>query len=606
MNVWSGKKLLLLPALLVLFLLWSTPVRATVELLDMNYDPYAEFKDATKSGVPIIQYFRLPYGGEITEFQIGNYHMNYDAWAHGAVNCESWGTDHQTTNSHYGGWFYWTLGTARTAEQNELCHFELTADSARYFDIVYDTGKELYAYAPEFCDGGNCVDQYMPFKIIGNLPATYCQDGTCNGSETCSSCQADCGVCGLDLTVYDWGYPYLWSLNSTVFQPGEQKKFIVTYDTCASYGDFDSATIFASLNGQLTGSSTYDMVGVPVVRPIHENIGAQECRGTLTYFSNTYLDNDTTASGTVKFYLKTYTATGTMITAVESNELTYNAQVSNSFIIDILNDPLFIDLGSLPYGVYTSTSTPLYFYYNFVGESPASTTVTLWDYRNATSTGYTLTGGFATSSNSSASISYPTPATSTNKMFRFIASRPGYANIMSDPFVVNWSFNPLITHDPIPFQMPVCRNPTWDISGVCSGVDTWDLLGQLTCSLRGGFGWAGVALFSPSCNSLDWIYTSYTDFKDSFPFNIFFDLTDSVDSAIISAQSSTSTAGGSFKIPFIRNTGTTSEYYMLSVMSSSSISNTIGSTNYNTFRVTLGYLWWIVVAGIVFLTIRKV
>lgn len=438
-----------------------------------------------------------------------------------------------------------------------------------------------------------------------NYQFTSCGDNICNGAETCATCAGDCGVCPLVVDVYNFGYPYLWSLNNTVFAQEEKKRFIVSWDTCSSWGEFDRAILYASLNGQLVGSSTYDIIGVDLVKPLSTFIGPQQCKGILTYFSDTYLNNDTTATGTVKFYLKTYTATGTVISTQVSNEISYTTKISQSFIIDIPNDPILVDLGSLPYGVYTSTSTPLYFYYNFVGENPASTTVTLWDFRNATSTGYTLTGGFSTTGNSSASISYPTPATSTNKIFRFIASRPGYPNIMSDTFIVDWSFNQLINQHYAPFVMPECKNPTWDISGVCEGVDTWDLIGQWTCSIRGGLGWAGIALFSPSCNSLDWVYDSYNDFKDSFPFNAFFDLTDSIDSAITTAKNSTSTAGGSFSIPFIRKTATSSEYYMLPVMSSTTISNTIGVTNYNGFRTTIGYIWWIIVAGIVFLIIWK-
>jgi hypothetical protein len=47
-------------------------------------------------------------------------------------------------------------------------------------DGVWDRG------AYEYCSGGNCIQA---------PPPPICGDGICNGSETCSSCPSDCGVC---------------------------------------------------------------------------------------------------------------------------------------------------------------------------------------------------------------------------------------------------------------------------------------------------------------------------------------------------------------------------------------------------------------------------
>jgi len=50
-------------------------------------------------------------------------------------------------------------------------------------------GDRLIDYpADPGCSSAEDRDEY-------NAPAAYCGDGSCNGAETCSNCQIDCGTC---------------------------------------------------------------------------------------------------------------------------------------------------------------------------------------------------------------------------------------------------------------------------------------------------------------------------------------------------------------------------------------------------------------------------
>lgn len=399
-------------------------------------------------------------------------------------------------------------------------------------------------------------------------------------------------------TVYTFGYPYLWSLNNSIFNKNETKKFIVSWNTCDIYGEFDHAKIFASLNGELIGQGgPYDYIGVEVIYP--ELIGPQKCSGIITYFSNPYLTLDTSDSGTIKFYLKTYDASNTVLSTAESNQLTYTTKTGTTFIDNLMENPLMIDLGSLPMGIQTATTTTLFFKYNFKGENSASTTVYLWDYVNATSTGYYTTGPFSSTGDSFWSITIPTPATSTSKLYRFLAVRPGYTYLQSEVFTVNWSFTP----GGVAGQ--TCSPPSYDFSHTCDDIEnaTSTLFGQLKCSIKFGLGVAGVALFSPSCDSLYSFQNNFNSFKESFPFNTFYEFIDTIDAAIDTSLATTT--GNTFSVPFIRKTATSSEYYAIPVISTSTYPKIIGQSNYNIIRLAEEYIYWILAAVLVYFIIIK-
>lgn len=138
---------------------------------------------------------------------------------------------------------------------------------------------------------------------------------------------------------------------------------------------------------------------------------------------------------------------------------------------------------------------------------------------------------------------------------------------------------------------------TFDISEntICSNIATSTFFGGVECGLKKVFAWAVY----PDEQSLGDFNISYSELKQSFPFNTFFDLTDTVKDAI----ASTTLSDSHFDIPFITATGT---YYMLPVVSSTSLLKLIGTQNNSLFRNTITWILWAGAAFIVFFTIKTI
>jgi hypothetical protein len=149
-----------------------------------------------------------------------------------------------------------------------------------------------------------------------------------------------------------------------------------------------------------------------------------------------------------------------------------------------------------------------------------------------------------------------------------------------------------------------CIDKPFDPTGLCHGMEVDDLLGQISCGGKYAITVSMYTLFNPSCSSLNYIQNGFSLLKKGFPFNAYFDLTDSINTAIENSKTATTTAIG---IPFIDiHSTSTNKYVILPLISSSSVSNAIGSDNKNLFRTSLGYLIWILTAAIVFFIITKI
>lgn len=127
------------------------------------------------------------------------------------------------------------------------------------------------------------------------------------------------------------------------------------------------------------------------------------------------------------------------------------------------------------------------------------------------------------------------------------------------------------------FEKPTCAQ-------TCAGIDTNTITGAIECGFRCLFVWG----FYPSNLSVQTFQTSNENLKDAFPFNAYFDLTD----AFIGTMASTSFASSTISMPMIRKHGTSTEFYMLPVLASTSMSNAIGSSNNTLFRNSLIYIVW--------------
>jgi hypothetical protein len=133
------------------------------------------------------------------------------------------------------------------------------------------------------------------------------------------------------------------------------------------------------------------------------------------------------------------------------------------------------------------------------------------------------------------------------------------------------------------------------VETVCDGIATSTIMGGIECGFKRVIYWA----FYPSNNALLSLQSSITNLKASFPFSAFFDLTDTIDTAI---ATSTTNMAGTIDMPFINGSG---DYIMLPVMASSSLSNLIGSTNATLFRNSLTWFLWACAGVLVFLTFKK-
>lgn len=158
----------------------------------------------------------------------------------------------------------------------------------------------------------------------------------------------------------------------------------------------------------------------------------------------------------------------------------------------------------------------------------------------------------------------------------------------------------IVEDDIIPYME--CDEPSYSIATICDGIAT-STVGDIMCGFKYAIVASGQFLFYPSCESINLISQSYNEFKHAFPFNTYFDLTTTINKAIDTSLATTTSQN--FSIPFIRKLATTSEIYMLPVLSSTTISNTIGVTNYATMKLTFGFIWWLLSALIVFFIVTK-
>lgn len=143
-----------------------------------------------------------------------------------------------------------------------------------------------------------------------------------------------------------------------------------------------------------------------------------------------------------------------------------------------------------------------------------------------------------------------------------------------------------------------CNIEIWsgipEYSGLCDGLSTSTISGNIECAFRH----LGQFLLMPDEKSFTDFNKTYEKIKTKFPFSAFFDLNNIIKNAIGTTTQET----GTFDIPMINNSG---QIYMLPVLSSSSLANAIGQTNANIFRQTIIYFFWILIAIIIFFTLRK-
>jgi hypothetical protein len=140
---------------------------------------------------------------------------------------------------------------------------------------------------------------------------------------------------------------------------------------------------------------------------------------------------------------------------------------------------------------------------------------------------------------------------------------------------------------------------TPDYDNLCNDIATsswewWDVstyAGAFRYAIECGLRKTGYYFFVPSDASRDYFDKGRQKLKGMFPFNTYFSLSDSVYGVL---ATTTTDMTGTLGIPFI--SATSSDFYILPVLSSSSMPNAIGQDNTDLLRTSLGWLLWIVTA----------
>lgn len=144
--------------------------------------------------------------------------------------------------------------------------------------------------------------------------------------------------------------------------------------------------------------------------------------------------------------------------------------------------------------------------------------------------------------------------------------------------------------------------PTGWCSGLCVDLDPslTNPVDYLVCAGRRIFCYA----FIPDPRVLNDTQNIYADLKLTFPFNTYYQLASTTN--FVFSNTATS-SNDTFGIPFIRKTGaTTTEYYILPILSSSSVPNLIGQTNSTLLRNSLGYFLWVCIAFLIYVQIKNI
>jgi hypothetical protein len=117
----------------------------------------------------------------------------------------------------------------------------------------------------------------------------------------------------------------------------------------------------------------------------------------------------------------------------------------------------------------------------------------------------------------------------------------------------------------------------------------------LECGFQKFVCWA----FVPSPQAQKFLYNNVNQLKSSFPFNTYFSLINTVNTALATTTDKNSTLG----LPFIETPEQGANFYIMPLLSSSSMPNAIGQENTDLFRLTIGYVIWILISVLIIFTI---
>ena len=126
---------------------------------------------------------------------------------------------------------------------------------------------------------------------------------------------------------------------------------------------------------------------------------------------------------------------------------------------------------------------------------------------------------------------------------------------------------------------------------VCNGLATSTFGGEIACGARQVGCWS----FTPHATSKSYFSASWEALKGSFPFSLYFDLTDALTGF---STSTTATQGFALPVPAMDSNGHAT-ITMETVVNASTSQNTIGKNNYYDIRRAIVWFLWIIAAGYV-------
>lgn len=424
---------------------------------------------------------------------------------------------------------------------------------------------------------------------------------------------------------YDWEWLYWWSACSTRLQynglyariywdpafippptilytglgteqSDKEGNFYIPFywNACQWYGNIDSVDVWAYFNGTTAGE--------PFTLVQSGLIGPQQCRGSGVYKTNQNYSTQLNASGTAILRLEMYTKDNQIIDVDTSSAFNYSLYTNPANYLYGSSygfDNSFTQLVNTEVG----TSTEVQVLYDFTGLSDwASSSICVYNVQSAVDTSYCFT---PTSISGFGSVWLPhSPSNNFDLYFKWHANFPTSTDLWdNNVFHIIWQVSTI--PGSIYSTQSVCQPPLFNTNNICNGDATSSpSLGWLACGIKSGIVYSGNFLFSPDCGSFNYLTTTYNKFKASFPVNIFFQFIDTFDQAINSAASSS--VSQTLGVPFIRKTATSSEYYIIPLVSSTTYQNLIGSSNYNLIRTCEEYAYWILAAiGVYFIVKPK-
>ena len=426
--------------------------------------------------------------------------------------------------------------------------------------------------------GANPQKINVRYWVLNYKANSVCGDTICQtATENCSNCSTDCGICQPAGSLYWAGVGSQYGLI------GSYWNIPVYYNFCDTFDLIKYAYI------TIGASDTYGFT--PVLFDKTTFIGPQKCSGIVTIDSKITETTPYTGNMAINLFMGGY---GTINSSADEALATTTMPVIISTGISSINylDPIMAN----PLKIFINAGTTTQqFAYNFTNLAWSGGEVCLFNAIESLKSTYCTN---ISSSTGIGNIEFPNQAAPIQLTGQYVlyssSSVPIYK---SKDFRVNWVTDGV-----------ECVNPTLDLTHTCDNFDTSGsgfTLGNMTCGLVKGLKATGFMLFNPDCYSLGVFKDNYNIFKRAFPFNAFFDLTDIIDKSIASSTSISTTTIG---VPFINQNATTTKdkFYILPVLSSSSVATAIGTDNKNTFRLTIGFLFWILGAIFIYFTIRKV